>query len=72
MAGITLEQAEARLADYLAAETKILAGQAVDMDGRRLTRADLTAVQQGIAVWNGRVNRLSRNGRARIVEVTPR
>lgn len=72
MAGITLEQAQAQLDAYLAAETKILAGQAVDMDGRRLTRADLAAVQQGITVWNGRVNKLSRNGRIRIMEVIPK
>ena len=72
MAGITLEIAEARLTEYLNAESKILGGQAVDMDGRKLTRADLVTVQQGVATWNGRVQKLSRNGRMRIVEVTPR
>jgi hypothetical protein len=34
MAGITLAQAEAQLALYLAAETKILAGQKVEIDGQ--------------------------------------
>lgn len=34
-----------RLARYLAAETAILQGQSVEMNGRRLTRADLSSVQ---------------------------
>ena len=72
MAGITLEAAEQRLTDYLDAENKILKGQVVDMDGRRLTRADLAAVQKGVEIWNARVQKLSRNGRIRIVEVIPR
>ena len=36
MAGITLEQAEAQLASYLAAETKVLAGQSYEIAGRKL------------------------------------
>lgn len=72
MAGITLETAQQRLNDYLAAEAKILDGQEVVVDGRKRTRADLAAVQKGIELWNGRVLKLSRNGRIRIVEVTPR
>jgi hypothetical protein len=62
MAGITLEQATAKLNEYMAAETKVLAGQDITIDGTRFTRADLTAVQKGIEVWNARVSRLSRSG----------
>jgi hypothetical protein len=74
MAGLTLDIAEAKLALYLAAETKILAGQAVEMDGHRLTRADLRAVQEGIAIWQGRCQQLTAtgNGRLRVFEVIPR
>lgn len=72
MAGITLEIAEARLQKYLDAEEKILAGQKVEMDGRTLTRADLAAVQQGVELWNGRVNKLTRSGRLQVREVIPR
>lgn len=72
MAGLTLEIAEARLALYLAAEAKILAGQAVEMDGQVLRRADLAAVQAGVALWDGRVKRLAAGGGLRIMEVIPR
>lgn len=71
MAGITLEQAEAQLALYLDAEEKILAGQAVERAGKRLTRADLESVQRGIEIWNARVNRLAAGGRISTVEVIP-
>ena len=60
MAGITLAQAEAKLAEYLTAETAILAGQSVSMNGRALTRADLNAVHAGIETWNRRVQQLDR------------
>lgn len=59
MAGITLEQAEAQLALYLAAEEKVLAGQSYEIAGRRLTRADLASIQAGIITWNDRVRTLS-------------
>jgi hypothetical protein len=62
MVGITQAQAETQLAVYLDAETKILAGQAVTMNGRGLTRADLSAVQAGIKIWDKRVQRLTRGG----------
>jgi len=71
MAGITLEQAEARLAKYLEAEEKILLGQAVEIDGVKKTRADLAAIQKGIALWEGRVARLSRTGGVKVREVIP-
>lgn len=71
MAGITLAQAEAKLAEYLAAETKVLAGQDVVIDGDRLTRANLEFIQKGIEIWNARVGRLSRVG-LKIREVVPR
>ena len=62
MAGITQAQAEAKLTEYLDAETKILAGQAVSMNGRSLTRADLKAVQDGISTWDARVKKLDKGG----------
>ena len=51
MAGITLAQAEAKLAEYLAAETKVLKGQKVEIDGESLTRglANLIAAR-GLSV----------------------
>ena len=72
MAGITLAQAEARLAEYLAAEVKVLAGQAVSIDGTTLTRANLDLIQRGINIWNSRVQTLSASAsRGRAVTVSP-
>lgn len=62
MAGIDLVMAETRLTEYLTAEKKVLAGQEYEFDGRRLKRADLDAIREGIAYWNSWVQRLSRGG----------
>ena len=59
MAGITLAQAEARLTDYLNAEEKVLLGQAYELAGRRMTRANLEEIQKGIALWDARVKEIS-------------
>jgi hypothetical protein len=74
MAGITLAQAEAQLASYLAAETKILSSQEYQVAGRNQRRAMLSQVQDGISIWNERVQALSRSasGRGRAITVSPR
>lgn len=74
MAGITLEQAEAQLASYLAAETAVLTGQSYEINGRKLTRADLDSIQAGITAWNSRIVSLSAGlgGRGRARTVVPR
>lgn len=73
MAGITLTQAEAQLALYLAAEAKVLSGQSYEIAGRKMTRADLETIQSGITTWNERVRQLSAassgRGRSRTVVV---
>ncbi len=73
MAGITLAQAQAKLDEYLAAETKVLKGQSVSMDGETLTRANLEFIQRGIDIWNKRVQNLSAasEGRGRARTVAP-
>lgn len=70
MAGITLAQAEARLADYLTAEERVLAGQSYTINGRSMTRANLKEIQDGITVWDNRVKQLDRGGK-RITQITP-
>lgn len=74
MAGITLAQAEAQLALYLAAETKILAGQKVEIDGQALTRANLKDVREGMAHWDSKVKELSAraSGSSRSRSMSPR
>jgi hypothetical protein len=73
MAGITLAQAQAQLDAYLAAETAVLGGQAYEIQGRRLTRADLQSIQIGIDNWNRRVVTLSGSvtGRTRARTIVP-
>lgn len=74
MAGITLEQAQSRLHAYLDAEAKVLIGQSAEIEGRKLTRADLDAIQRGIKLWDERCKALSMSaaGRGRSRTVSPR
>lgn len=74
MAGITLEQAENRLKAYLDAEAKVLVGQSAEIEGRKLTRADLDAIQNGIKLWDARCKTLAAasNGRGRARTVSTR
>jgi len=59
MAGITLADAESRLTEYLEAEAKVLLGQEYELAGRRMTRANLGEIQQGINLWDKRCKELS-------------
>lgn len=65
MSGITVEQAQTQLDAYMAAERAVLAGQSYEIAGRRMTRADLKAIQDGIRTWNERVITLSARGARR-------
>lgn len=59
MPGITLEVADLRLQEYMAAEKAVLASQAYKIDGREMTRADLEAIRSGIEYWSGWVDKLN-------------
>jgi hypothetical protein len=72
MAGITLAVAQARLDDYLAAEAAALSGQEYKIAGRSLTRAKLGEIQQGIDLWNRRVQDLSRRAGGGARAIVPR
>lgn len=71
MPGITLEQAQAKLTLWLAAEESLAVSQSyeIQVEGnmRRLTRADLKEVGQRITYWNNKVVSLSgqANGQSR-------
>lgn len=65
MAGITLAQAESQLAAYLDAEAAVLTGQSYEIAGRKLTRADLDSIHNGIEIWNARVITLSNQAQGR-------
>ena len=62
MAGITLAQAEAKLAEALAAEEKALLAESYQSpEGARATR-NLEAISKRVAYWDKQVQRLSRGG----------
>jgi hypothetical protein len=65
MAGITLELAQAQLETYLAAEVAVLANQSYEIAGRKLTRADLYAIQAGVRAWDDRVKSLASRSQGR-------
>ncbi|MXS85301.1 hypothetical protein ABO04_05045 [Nitrosomonas sp. HPC101] len=71
MAAITLEQAQAQLAKYIEAESKVLEGQSYMIGGRQLTRVNMIHIRDGIKYWSGLVQELSARasgrGRSRIV-----
>jgi hypothetical protein len=73
MAGITLAQAEAQLALYLAAEAAVLAKQSYTISGRQLTLANLAEIQRGIEIWNARATSLgaTSEGRGRLRTIVP-
>lgn len=58
MAGITKEQAEAKLQTWMEAEEKIASGQGYSIGDRRLTRADLCTVRGEIEYWDNKVKEL--------------
>jgi len=72
MAGITLEQAQAKLTAWMAAEEALATSQSytitVDGNTRSLTRADLGEVGKRIDYWDRKVKALSRaaSGRSRV------
>ncbi len=71
MVGITLEQAQAQLELYLAAEIAVLSNQSYKIADREFKRADLAVIQAGIETWNERVKKLLRTqlgrGRSRTI-----
>lgn len=71
MAGITLEQAQAKLDQYLAAEEAVLTGQSYEIAGRKLTRANLESIQAGVTLWNGRVKEMTSSASGRSRRIVP-
>jgi hypothetical protein len=71
MAAWTLTFAKARLLEYLTAEQKVLDGQAYQIAGRAMTRADLESIQKGIDKWRREVDRLERGGGIKLQQGVP-
>ena len=71
MDGITLAIAEAKLAEYLDAETAVLAGKQFRLGEKTVTYEDLSIIQRGIRIWSGHIKRLSGGGGIRVWGGTP-
>lgn len=69
MAGISLDQAQAQLDQWLAASTAVAQSQryriSVNGSERELTRADAAEIRQQIQFWDEKVKRLTPSTRGR-------
>ena len=70
MAGITLDQAQAQLTLWLAADSAVASGQSYSIGDRHLTRANATEITKKIDYWDMQVQRLTRGG-IRVRGITP-
>lgn len=61
MAGITIAQAQAQLALWIAADTAVASGQSYSIGGRSLTRANAAEITNKIEFWENKLNMLSRS-----------
>lgn len=72
MAGIDLSTATAKLTAYLNAEAAVLTGQSYEIEGRKLVRANLKEIRDGIVYWDNWVKRLSARSARRSAAIVPR
>ena len=72
MAGITLAQAESKLAYWLNLEEQLGINAEVTIDNKTFKRHNLKDIQTMITTWEARVARLSRTGGIRVMEAIPR
>ncbi len=59
MAGITLAQAEAQLASWIAASTAVASGQSYSMGERSLTLTNAAEIRKSIEFWDAKVSELT-------------
>lgn len=76
MPAITLAQAEAKLTEWLAADTAVASGQAVTIEGKSISRANSAEIRKNIKFWNRMVSSLTDaatrgNSGIRVSGVTP-
>jgi hypothetical protein len=62
MSGITLEQAQEKLAGWLDADTRLQSNQEVRHDGRVLRRSDAMEVRNNIDYWDKKCKELEAAG----------
>ena len=72
MAGITLAVADAKLQEWLAAESAVAKSQSYSIGNRSLSRVDAGEIREKIEYWNNWVTRLGGgNSRRRSAYVVP-
>jgi hypothetical protein len=74
MAGITLAQASAQLAVWIAASTAVASGQSYSMGERSLTLANAAEIRKSIEFWDAKVSELTAaagGGGRKIRGITP-
>ena len=77
MAGITLAQAEAKLAEWMAADTAVASGQSYSIDNRTVTKAQALEIRNNIKFWDEQCRILAasptgrRGGRPKVWGATP-
>lgn len=59
MAGITLAQAQAKLALWMAADDAVAGNQSYEINGRSMTRADAGEIADRITYWDAKVKELT-------------
>jgi hypothetical protein len=62
MAGLTLEQAQERLTDWLEADAAVSRNQSYSINGRTLTRASASEIRQNIDYWQRKVDEIAARG----------
>lgn len=62
MAGITLAQAEAQLAIWLAADAAVASGQSYTISGRSLSRANAREIRENIDYWDQKAKAMGSTG----------
>jgi len=60
MSGVTLSQAQAQLATWLAASTAVASKQSYTINGRSLTMANAAEIRENIDYWERRIVALER------------
>lgn len=67
MSGLTIEQCETKLSQYLTAAEKVAAKQSYSIDGRSLTYANIGEIQNAIEFWDKQCRRLSRGKNGNLI-----
>jgi len=70
-----LEQAKMMRDDWIKAEAQVMAGQSYSIDGKTVTKANLSEIRNSVKFWENKVSMLNRKlkgkGSIRIKNVVP-